>query len=178
MAPSGGGGYVPQRVARLPSWLLATAAKQGHRLLSEYLSVERLPRQHYLVLAGLAELDSPAQAELGRILRVDAGDLVAILKDLESAGYVGKERNPTDRRRNALTVTEAGHKALLRLDKIVEAANDALVIRLSPAEREQLVSLLTRVVLNAGTGDPTAGHAHRPRPMRRPNNDAPNTTRS
>lgn len=143
--------YVPQRVARLPSWLLATAAKQGHRLLGEYLSAEQLPRQHYLVLAGIAELDSPAQAELGRILRVDTGDLVAILKDLESAGYVGRERSPTDRRRNALTVTEAGHDALRRLDSIVEAANDALVACLSPAEREQLVSLLTRVVLDAGS---------------------------
>jgi MarR family transcriptional regulator, lower aerobic nicotinate degradation pathway regulator len=166
MAPSGGGGYVPQRVARMPSWLLSTAAKQGHRLLGEYLSAEQLRRQHYLVLAGLAELDSPAQAELGRILRVDTGDLVAILKDLESAGYVGRERRPTDRRRNALTVTEAGHEALRNLDEIVETANDALVACLSPAEREQLVTLLTRVVLNvsAETAGPAADHAHDPPP--------------
>ncbi len=158
---------MPRRVARMPSWLLATAAKQGHRLVSEHLSVERLPRQHYLVLAGLAELDSPAQAELGRILRVDTGDLVAIVKDLESAGYVGRERSPADRRRNALAVTEAGHEALLRLDEIVETANDALVACLSPAEREQLVSLLTRVVLDAGTGGPAAGDVRRPTITRR-----------
>ena len=152
MAPSGG--YVPQRVARLPTWLLATAAKQGHRLLGEHLSAERLRRQHYLVLAGLAELDAPAQAELGRLLRVDTGDLVAILNDLESAGYIRRARSQTDRRRNAITVTEAGHTALRRLDKIAEEANDALVACLSPAEREQLMSLLTRVLLNAEAAIP------------------------
>jgi MarR family transcriptional regulator, lower aerobic nicotinate degradation pathway regulator len=166
MEPSAGGGYVPRRVARLPSWLLASAAKQGHHLLGQHLAAERVRRQHYLVLAGLAELDSPAQAELGKLLRVDLGDLVAILNDLESAGYISRERSPTDRRRNALTVTDTGHEALRHLDKIVETANDALVACLSPAEREQLVTLLTRVVLNvsAETAGPAADHAHDPPP--------------
>jgi MarR family transcriptional regulator, lower aerobic nicotinate degradation pathway regulator len=166
MEPSAGGGYVPRRVARLPSWLLASAAKQGHHLLGQHLAAERVRRQHYLVLAGLAELDSPAQAELGKLLRVDLGDLVAILNDLESAGYISRERSPTDRRRNALTVTDTGHEALRHLDKIVETANDALVACLSRAEREQLVTLLTRVVLNvsAETAGPAADHAHDPPP--------------
>jgi DNA-binding MarR family transcriptional regulator len=162
MEPSAGGGYVPRRVARLPSWLLASAAKQGHHLLGQHLAAERVRRQHYLVLAGLAELDSPAQAELGKLLRVDLGDLVAILNDLESAGYISRERSPTDRRRNALTVTDTGHEALRHLDKIVETANDALVACLSPAEREQLMSLLMRIVLapNPEAAGPAAGPAH------------------
>jgi MarR family transcriptional regulator, lower aerobic nicotinate degradation pathway regulator len=152
MAPTDG--YVPERVGRLPTWLLATAARQGHRLVGSHLSAERLRRQHYLVLAGIEELDSPAQAELGRLLRVDTGDLVALLGDLESAGYVSRQRSPADRRRNAITVTDAGRAALRRLDAIVEAANDALVACLSPAEREQLAALLTRVILGAEAAVP------------------------
>jgi DNA-binding MarR family transcriptional regulator len=148
------GGYVPDRVARLPTWLLATAAKRGHRLLGDHLSAERMRRQHYLVLAGLAELDAPAQAEVGRVLRVDTGDLVAILNDLQSAGYIRRERSRTDRRRNALTVTQAGHTALRRFDRLAEEANDALVACLSPTEREQLMSMLTRILLTAGTTIP------------------------
>jgi MarR family transcriptional regulator, lower aerobic nicotinate degradation pathway regulator len=147
-------GYVPERVGRLPTWLLATAARRGHRLVGSYLAAERLRRQHYLVLAGLAELDSPAQAELGRLLRVDTGDLVALLGDLESAGYISRQRSTADRRRNAITVTETGREALRRLDAIVESANDALVACLSPAEREQLASLLTRVILGAESAVP------------------------
>lgn len=139
---------MPSRVGRAPSWLLATAAKQGHRLVDEHLAAEGLRRQHYLVLAGLAELDAPAQAELGRLLRVDGSDLVAILNDLEVAGYVRRQRSSTDRRRNAVIPSEEGLTALHRLDRLVEQANDALLAGLAPLERELLASLLIRVILS------------------------------
>ena len=147
-------GYVPSRVARSPSWLLATAAKQGHRLVDEHLSAEGLRRQHYLVLAGLVELDAPAQAELGRLLRVDGSDLVALLNDLEDAGYVRRQRSSTDRRRNAVVPTERGRAALRRMDHLVEQANDTLLAALSPLERELLTSLLIRVILTADPAHP------------------------
>jgi DNA-binding MarR family transcriptional regulator len=141
-------GYVPRRVARTPSWLLATATRRGHRLVEEHLAAEGVRRQHYLVLAGLAELDAPAQAELGRLLRVDGSDLVAILNDLEAAGYVRRQRSSTDRRRNAVIPTDLGLAALRRLDRLVEQANDVLLTGLSPLERELLTSLLIRVILS------------------------------
>jgi DNA-binding MarR family transcriptional regulator len=142
-------GYVPRRVGRLPSWLLASATRHGHRLVGEHLAGEGLRRQHYLVLAGLAELDAPAQAEVGRLLRVDGSDLVAILNDLESAGYVRRRPSSTDRRRNTVSLTQHGHDALRRLDAAVEAANDELLAALSPLERELFVSLLIRVLISA-----------------------------
>lgn len=155
--------YVPSRVGRSPSWLLATAAKLGHRLVDEHLATEGLRRQHYLVLAGLAELDAPAQAELGRLLRVDGSDLVAILNDLEAAGYVRRQRSSTDRRRNAVIPSEEGLTALHRMDRLVEQANDALLAGLAPLERELLVSLLIRVILSATPPDATRSPAeHRP----------------
>jgi DNA-binding MarR family transcriptional regulator len=141
-------GYVPRRVARTPNWLLATATRRGHRLVEEHLAAEGVRRQHYLVLAGLAELDAPAQAELGRLLRVDGSDLVAILNDLEAAGYVRRERSTADRRRNAVIPTDLGLAALRRLDRLVEQANDVLLTGLSPLERELLTSLLIRVLLS------------------------------
>jgi DNA-binding MarR family transcriptional regulator len=157
-------GYVPRRIARSPSWLLATATRRGHRLVEENFSAEGLRRQHYLVLAGLAELDAPAQAELSRLLRVDSSDLVAILNDLEEAGYLRRERSSADRRRNAVLPTEQGLAALRRLDRLVEQANDVLLASLSPLERELFVSLLIRVILSdeqagaaPGAAEPPAG---------------------
>jgi DNA-binding MarR family transcriptional regulator len=155
-------GYAPRRVARLPSWLLANVARHGHQLVGERLAGERLRRQHYVVLAGLAELDAPAQAELGRLLRVDGSDLVAILNDLEFAGHVSRRRDPADRRRNAVSVTRRGQLALRRMDRAVEKANDDLVACLSPIERELLVSMLTRILLSAGATDPEASTTAQP----------------
>jgi DNA-binding MarR family transcriptional regulator len=161
-------GYVPRRVGRLPSWLLAQAARLGHELVGQHLTDEGLRRQHYLVLAGVAELDSPAQADVGRMLRVDGSDLVTILNDLESAGYVRRTPSTTDRRRNTVTVTRSGHAALRRLDGAVETANEQLLSCLSPLERELLVSLLVRLLLNADVSATPDGDSHRPATTRRP----------
>jgi DNA-binding MarR family transcriptional regulator len=128
---------------------LSRAARLGHELVGRQLAGEGLRRQHYLVLAGLAELDAPAQAELGRLLRVDGSDLVAILNDLESIGYVDRQPSTTDRRRNSVSMTQNGLDALHRLDRSVEAANDELLASLSPLERELLASLLIRILINA-----------------------------
>jgi DNA-binding MarR family transcriptional regulator len=156
---TGSRGYVPRRIGRLPTWLLASASRLGHELVGRQLADEGLRRQHYLVLAGLAELHAPAQAELGRLLRVDGSDLVAILNQLESPGYVGRQPSTTDRRRNTVTVTQDGLEALHRLDRSVEAANDELLASLSPLERELLTSLLIRILINA---DPPSADAEPP----------------
>jgi DNA-binding MarR family transcriptional regulator len=146
------GGYVPRRVARQASWLLAATTRLGHRLVDEHLP-DRLRRQHYLVLAGLAELDAPAQADLSRMLRVDGSDLVTILNDLEALGYVTRHRSAADRRRNTVTPTRRGREFLCQLDDAVQKANDTLLACLSPLERELLVSLLIRLLINAETTD-------------------------
>jgi DNA-binding MarR family transcriptional regulator len=148
----------------MPSWLLAGATRHGHRLVGEHLAGEGLRRQHYLVMAGLAELDAPAQAEVGRLLRVDGSDLVAILNDLESAGFVRRRPSATDRRRNTVSLTRRGHEALRRLDAAVEAANDELLAALSPLERELFVSLLIRVLIGA---EESPTESDEPQPARR-----------
>jgi DNA-binding MarR family transcriptional regulator len=140
------GSFTPQRIRGLPTWLLSRASKQGHQLLSEHLAPEGLRRQHYLVLAGVAELGSPTQGHLVQVLRIDGSDMVLLLDDLQDAGYLIREPSPHDRRRNIVSLTVAGREALRRLDRLVEQANEALVARLSPQEREKLIHLLTRMI--------------------------------
>ena len=54
-------------------------------------------------------------------------------------------RDDTDRRRNVVALTRTGRSALSRLDKRVDAAQDALLAPLSAAERRELRRLLERV---------------------------------
>jgi MarR family transcriptional regulator, lower aerobic nicotinate degradation pathway regulator len=136
----------PLRLQRLPSWQVAQVARRAQRLVEGGLAQEGARRQDFVVLTSLAEQGPASQAALGRRLWIDRSDLHAILNDLEGDGLVARVRDETDRRRNVVELTRAGKAALRRLDKRVDAAQDALLALLAAAERRELCRLLERVV--------------------------------
>jgi MarR family transcriptional regulator, lower aerobic nicotinate degradation pathway regulator len=136
----------PLRLQRLPSWQVAQVARRAQRLVEGGLAQEGARRQDFVVLTSLAEQGPASQAALGRRLWIDRSDLHAILNDLEGDGLVARVRDETDRRRNVVELTRAGKAALRRLDKRVDAAQDALLAPLAAAERRELCRLLERVV--------------------------------
>ncbi|MEV0846177.1 MarR family winged helix-turn-helix transcriptional regulator [Streptomyces sp. NPDC049954] len=142
--------YAPARIRTLPSWLLARAAVRGHRLVAEALAGAGMRMTHHAVLSLVADQAPVSQAELGRALAIDPKDMVALVKDLEEAGLIRREDDPSDRRKKAITLTARGERRLRRTQALGDEANDELTRALSPAEREQLVALLTRIVQPAG----------------------------
>jgi DNA-binding MarR family transcriptional regulator len=129
------------------AWLLGRAALRGHQLTCQLLDGAGLRKSHYAVLAALAEFGPAAQADIGRRLGVDGSDMVAVLNDLERAGYVSRVPDPADRRRNRVLLTAGGQSVVGRCDRLVAQADAALLEPLSPAEREQLVSMLERIAM-------------------------------
>jgi DNA-binding MarR family transcriptional regulator len=125
----------PDRIKQLPSWLAGQLAATAARLVAESLASEGLRRQHYSVLGALA-----------RRLLIDRSDMHALLTDLEGAGFVTRVRDDNDRRRILVDLTPAGARALKRLDRRIEGAQEALVEPLSAAERRELQRLLTQLV--------------------------------
>jgi DNA-binding MarR family transcriptional regulator len=103
-------------------------------------------RLRYAILAGLEEFGPISQAELSRRLGVDRGDLVKALNELEAEGMAARSADPSDRRRNSLQLTPDGATALIRLDALVGSAQTRLLAPLSSDEREQLNSLLQRLL--------------------------------
>lgn len=98
------------------------------------------------MLNAVAELGPVSQADLGRTLRVDPKDMAAIAGDLHRDGLVDRAPDPADRRRNAVTISARGREILARTERLGEAANAELTTALTPAEREQLLALLARIV--------------------------------
>lgn len=136
----------PGRVRRLPSWLAGQVATTAAGLVGEALAADGLRRQHFLVLSALAEQGTASQAALGRRLLIDRSDMHALLSDLERDGLAARARDQHDRRRILVDLTPAGARALKRLDKRIEAAQEALVAPLSAADRRELHHLLTQLV--------------------------------
>lgn len=136
-------------------WLLGRASVRGHQLTYQLLDGAGVRKWHYAVLAALAEFGPAAQADIARRLGVDRSDMVAVLNDLEHAGYISRVPDPSDRRRNRVSLTADGQSALGRCDRLVAEADAALLEPLSPAEREQLIGLLERI---DAAGSPSAAH--------------------
>ncbi|KQW17080.1 MarR family transcriptional regulator [Streptomyces sp. Root369] len=132
-------------IRSLPSWLLGRAAARGRALVAEALAAEGMKMWHHVVLSAVRDLAPVAQADLGRGVRLDPKDLVGILNDLQSAGLVLREPDPTDRRKNAVSLTHEGARLLKRCEKVAREANDELLAPLSAAERAQFMSLLIRI---------------------------------
>ena len=132
----------PQRVRRLPSWLLGQAHKRSQELVGDALAQEGARRSHFVVLASLADQGPASQATLGRRVSIDRSDLHAIVAELEGDGLIGRTRDPEDRRRNVVTLTTAGEAALGRLNARISEAQRDLLAPLSPSDRRELVRLL------------------------------------
>jgi DNA-binding MarR family transcriptional regulator len=136
----------PQRLRQLPTWMTSELARRGRSLVNDALAQEGVRRQHFVVLTALAEQGPASQADLGRRLWIDRSDLHAIVKELEGDGLLARVRDENDRRRNVVTITRAGKGTLKRLDKRVDAAQEALLAPLSAADRRELRRLLVRLV--------------------------------
>ncbi|MGW7557156.1 MarR family winged helix-turn-helix transcriptional regulator, partial [Streptomyces rimosus] len=112
---------------------------------------------HHAVLSAVGELGPVSQAELGRSVGIDPKDMVAVVNDLQADGLVTRTPDPRDRRKNAIEISAAGERTLRRTEKLGDRANDELTAGLTPAEREQLMALLARVVNPGEKPGPDAG---------------------
>jgi DNA-binding MarR family transcriptional regulator len=130
----------------MPSWLINQAAIPATRLVSEGLGSRDQRRYHYAVLAALDETGPASQATLSRRTTIDGSDMVAAVNDLADQGLVQRRPDPSDRRRNVVTLTAAGRRRLRELDRLLATIQDDLLAPLSPTERQELVRLLTMVV--------------------------------
>ncbi|MFF5635482.1 MarR family winged helix-turn-helix transcriptional regulator [Streptomyces sp. NPDC012825] len=89
-----------------------------------------------------------SQRELAAAMEVDPSQLVAVLNELEDGGLAERRRDPADRRRHIVEITEAGGAALERVDAAVSVAEQELFGDLTDTEQALLRSLLDRVVVD------------------------------
>ncbi|HWT92170.1 MAG TPA: MarR family transcriptional regulator [Solirubrobacteraceae bacterium] len=136
----------PQRLQGLGSWLINQAALRAARIIGARFGEVDARRDQYAVMVALDALGQASQADLGRRLMLDRSDMSALIDELESAGHVVRERDEQDRRRNVIRLTDGGRGRLRELDTVVDAVQDDLLAPLSDAERDELVSLLQRLV--------------------------------
>ncbi|MEU7871453.1 MarR family transcriptional regulator [Dactylosporangium sp. NPDC049140] len=130
----------------LPTRLLSLAAMRSDRRVNEGLARAGARKWHYAMLATLAESGPASQAQLSERTGIFRSDVVAVVNELAERGQVERAPNPADRRRNVITLTAAGRRQLARLDELIAEAETDVFAALTPAERQELVRLLSALV--------------------------------
>lgn len=94
--------------------------------------------RHLHVLRYLYVRGPMSQQALAGGIRVDPGNLVQTLDDLEAAGLIRREIDPGDRRRRAVKLTADGRHTLRHGIAASERADDEVLGVLTEAERSAL----------------------------------------
>ena len=87
---------------------LYAGSREIIRRYTPYLSPYGLTYTQYVVLRVLWEEDHITVSELGRRLFLDSGTLTPLLKKLEAAKYIVRERSKDDERAVIISLTDAG----------------------------------------------------------------------
>ena len=124
--------------------LLTQLTKLIYRRASDELLGMRV--KEFSTLAVLRDHSPVPQQELGELLCVDANNLVLLLNDLEAREFAFRRRDPSDRRRHLVEITDEGLRAFDSAEKGIESVEGEVLALLSKSEREELQGLLAKAL--------------------------------
>jgi MarR family transcriptional regulator, lower aerobic nicotinate degradation pathway regulator len=136
----------PPELLESTGYLLARTGSESRRRFVEALATQDLSLAAYSVLMVLGTVAGSTQRQLAAAVGIDPRNLVPILDDLESRGFLIRDPHPQDRRRHAVRLSAAGRARLNRLGEVGARAESELLRPLSASERKQLHRLLAKLL--------------------------------
>ena len=106
----------------------------------------------FAILNALIEDPGEDQVTLAGKVAFDAATFGSVIGRLEAKGWVRREPDVRDRRRKLLWVTPEGEQTALQMKRAVAKAQSRILGPLEPAERQQLVALLGKMVAGHEAG--------------------------
>lgn len=129
-----------------PGYLLHKTAQLLDESAERALVEAGLKAREFFVLSSLSGGADLSQQDLSRLLGLDPTTVVAVIDELERREYVERRRNPADRRRYILVLTDAGRSALTDAERVAAEVETEFLGALSATEREALRDMLRRVM--------------------------------
>ncbi|MGC0950644.1 MarR family winged helix-turn-helix transcriptional regulator [Pantoea agglomerans] len=116
---------MPLLVDQQLCFALYSANLAMNKVYRQLLSKLDITYPQYLVMLVLWQKDDVTVSEIGEQLFLDSATLTPLLKRLESAGLINRQRTRQDERQVAVTLTEAGQALRARAEAIPEAVKCA-----------------------------------------------------
>ncbi len=123
---------------------LSVAARNVVAVYRPWLEPMGLTHPQYLVMLALWQHGPLSVKDLSRLLQLDPGTLSPLIKRLEAAGLLRRNRNPRDERALAIALTDEGRALRARAERIPAGIVERL--GMDVAELTALHGALTRVI--------------------------------
>lgn len=123
---------------------LARLSRQAAETAAEHDPAVLRPR-HVIALDLLSRLGPVTQTEMATALRLDPSNVVGLLNELEREGLLVRERDPADRRRHIVRLSDHGAVALASSSARYQELENHVFRALTHEERWTIHDLLRRV---------------------------------
>jgi MarR family transcriptional regulator, organic hydroperoxide resistance regulator len=100
----------------------------------------------YAIFAVIRDNPGVPPSSLASLLRLRLPNLIKILNELESSGFIKRNRSKADRRAVELMLTPKGAKLIAEGARLTEPYNEKMLVPLSAAEQRTLLELLNRLL--------------------------------
>jgi len=138
---TGNAGFLLSRVG--------TAIQAGFK---ELLGRWQLRPQQFAILTMLRAGGEASQQQLCQVLGIDSGNMVELVDGLEALGYAQRRRDPRDRRRYLLAMTEPGQAAFGAMTAAVDDYTGRFLAPLDQAEQAALAGALGKLFATTTEG--------------------------
>lgn len=131
---AGNAGFLLSRVG--------TAVQTGFK---DVLGRWQVRPQQFAILMTLRAGGEASQQQLCQAHGIDSGNMVELVDGLETLGYARRHRDPRDRRRHLLALTDDGRAAFAAMTQAVDAYTTGFLEPLDQAEQASLVAALAKL---------------------------------
>lgn len=129
-----------------PGFMLRLAQLKFFEGFYEEFAALGLTPATYAIFVVIRDNPGVPPSSLASLLRLRLPNLIKILNELESSGFIKRNRSKTDRRAVELMLTPRGAKLIAEGARLTGPYNEKMLAPLSEAERRSLLDLLNRML--------------------------------
>lgn len=100
---------------------------------------------HYTILSIIARRQGLTQGELSKAAFRDTSTLTTTLSELSRKGYVQRTRSDRDRRSYLISLTDAGHDYLKKLEVMADSHSAVLDAIVGEKDKQAFIDILKRI---------------------------------
>lgn len=135
-------------VLSTPGHLISLAARGFARLSEARLKPLGFGVGHLPVLVALRDGQASTQRDLARFAKTEQPPMAQMLTRMERDGLIQRTPDPADRRSSRVTLTAVAEARMPEAVAVLLRGNQEALSGFTDAEAEQLVDLLTRLIVN------------------------------
>lgn len=130
----------------MPGHLIRRVHQISIAIFAEECAASGLTSVQFAALTAISENPGADATRLSSLIAFDRSTLGDVLERLEAKGWILRSPSPHDKRVKLLHLSSAGTQILDQVEPDVQRVQQKLLAPLDPAERAEMMRMLTRLI--------------------------------